>query len=41
MLPLNVRKCAEPPNHLRGEIASRAIATFENIGNARKQGEAI
>ena len=30
----------EPPDHLRSEISSRALATFQNIGKARKQ-EAI
>jgi len=35
--PLKVRKCAEPPDHLRREITSRALATFQNIGKARKQ----
>jgi len=40
MLPLKVRKCAEPPDHLRSEILSRALATLQNIGKARKQ-EAI
>jgi len=40
MLPLKVRKCAEPPDHLRNEISSRALATLQNIGKARKQ-EAI
>ena len=39
--PLKVRKCAEPPaEHLRSEISSRALATLQNIGKARKQ-EAI
>jgi len=39
--PLKLRKCAEPPDHLRSEIISRrALATFQNIGKARKQ-EAI
>jgi len=39
--PLKLRKCAEPPDHLRSEITSRrALATFQNIGKARKQ-EAI
>ena len=37
---LMVPKCAEPPEHLRSEISSRALATFQNIGKARKQ-EAI
>jgi len=40
MFPLNVRKCAVPPEHLRNEISSPALATFQNIGKARKQ-EAI
>jgi len=40
MLPLKVRKCAEPPDHLRSEITSRALATFQITGKARKQ-EAI
>jgi len=32
------RKCVEPPDHLRSEITSRrALATFQNIGKARKQ----
>jgi len=38
--PPKVRKCAEPPDHLRSEISSRALATFQNIGKAQKQ-EAI
>jgi len=33
-------KCAVPPDHLRSEISSRTLATFQNIGKARKQ-EAI
>ena len=41
MLRLKVRKCAVPPEYLRSEISSRALATFQNIGKARKQGEAI
>jgi len=40
MLRLKVRKCAALPGHLRSEISSRAHATFQNIGKARKQ-EAI
>ena len=39
--PLKVRKYSEPPDHLRSEISPRALATFQNIGKARKQGEAI
>jgi len=27
MLPLKARKCAEPPDHLRSGISSRALAT--------------
>jgi len=38
--PLKVLKWAEPPDHLRSEISSCALATFQNIGKARKQ-EAI
>jgi len=39
--PMKVRKRAEPPDQLRSEITShRALATFQNIGKARKQ-EAI
>jgi len=41
MLPLKVRKCAVPPEHLRSEISFRALATFQIIGKVRKQGEAI
>jgi len=37
---LKLRKCAEPPDRLRSEISSRALATFQNIGKSRKQ-EAI
>ena len=28
---------SEPPDHLRSEISSRALATFQNIGKARIQ----
>jgi len=35
--PLKVRKCAEPQDNLRSEISRRALATFQNIGKARKQ----
>jgi len=38
--PTLLLRCAEPPDHLRSEITSRALATFQNIGKARKQ-EAI
>jgi len=34
---VKVCKYAEPPDHLRSEISSRALATFQNIGKARKQ----
>jgi len=37
MLRLNVRKCAVPPEHLRSEISSHALATFQNIGKSREQ----
>ena len=37
---LKVCKCAVPPDHLR-KISSHAISTFQNMGTARKQGEAI
>ena len=37
ILSLEVRKCAVPPEHLRSEISPRALATFQNIGKARKQ----
>jgi len=40
MLPVKVRNCAVPPNHLRSEISSRALATFQIIGKVRQQ-EAI
>jgi len=36
-LPLMVRKYAVPPDHLRSEISSRALATFQTIGKVRKQ----
>ena len=42
-VPLQImRKCAVPvpPDHLRSEISSRVLATFQIIGEARKQ-EAI
>jgi len=35
--PLKVRKCAKLPDRLRSEITSSALATFQNIGKARKQ----
>jgi len=41
MLPLKVRKYAAPPDHLRSEISSRALAAFQIIGKVRKQGEAL
>jgi len=41
MIRLKMRKCAVPPDHLHSEISSHALATFQNIGKARKQGEAI
>jgi len=41
MFPLKVRKCAVLTDHLRSEITFRALATFQNIGKTRKQGEAI
>jgi len=34
--PLNTRKRAEPPDHLRSDISSHALATFQNIGKTRK-----
>jgi len=30
--PSKVRNCAVPPDHLRSEISSRALAAFQNIG---------
>jgi len=39
--PSKIRKSAVPPEHLRIEISSRALVTFQIIGKARKQGEAI
>jgi len=38
-ITLKVRKCTVPSNHLRCE--TRALATFQIIGKARKQGKAI
>jgi len=38
--PTIVRKCAVPPDHLRSEISSRTLATFQIIGKSRTQ-EAI
>jgi len=37
MLPLMMRKGAVLPDHLRSEISSRVLATFQIIGKARKQ----
>jgi len=34
--PSNVRNCVVPPDHLRSEISSRALATFQNIGKTKK-----
>jgi len=34
MSPPKVGKCAEPPDHLRSEISSRALATFQVIEKA-------
>ena len=36
MFPL---RCTVPANHLKPD--SRTLATFQNVGKARKQGEAI
>jgi len=41
MLRLKVRKHAVSPEHLLSEISSSALATFQNIGKVRKQGETI
>jgi len=41
MLPLKARKCGAPPEHFGDDISSRALVTFQVIGEARKQGEAI
>ena len=35
--PFYVRNCVVPPDHLRSEISSRALAPFQKIGKARKQ----
>jgi len=35
MLPLTVRKCTVPSDHLRREILSRELATFQIIEKAR------
>ena len=35
--PSKVRNCVVPPDHLRGEISYRALATFQNIGKTIKQ----
>jgi len=41
MLPVKVRKCTVPPDHLRSETSSRALAKFQIIRKVRKQGEGI
>jgi len=41
MLPLKVRNCVVTPEHLRSEISTRALATFQSTGKERKQGEGI
>jgi len=35
MLPLTVRKCTVPSDHLRSEISSHELAAFQIIGKAR------
>jgi len=35
--PFYVRNCVVPPDHVRSEISSRALAPFQKIGKARKQ----